>query len=74
MNRVELGEALANVRVSANMEDEAAFLLTLNVQTARELGATWRDIGKALAVSHQSAWERFHAKIPVDTASDTPDD
>ncbi len=29
------------------------------VERARELGATWADIGAALGVTRQSAWERF---------------
>jgi hypothetical protein len=29
------------------------------VRLARKQGATWEEIGKALGVSRQSAWERF---------------
>lgn len=31
------------------------------VRLAREQGHTWEEIGKALGVSRQSAWERFSA-------------
>jgi DNA-directed RNA polymerase specialized sigma24 family protein len=31
------------------------------VNLAREQGRTWEEIGKALGVSRQSAWERFSA-------------
>jgi hypothetical protein len=71
-NTVE--ESLANVKASANTEEQSTYLLTLNVQTAREAGASWREIGRAIGVSHQAAWERFHAKLPIDTATDTADD
>lgn len=33
--------------------------LTEAVQQARRQGVTWAEIGKALGVSRQSAWERF---------------
>jgi biotin operon repressor len=29
------------------------------VKLARQQGRTWEEIGKALGVSRQSAWERF---------------
>lgn len=29
------------------------------VLKARDEGATWREIGEALEISHQAAWERF---------------
>ena len=31
------------------------------VKLARQQGRTWEEIGKALGVSRQSAWERFSA-------------
>jgi hypothetical protein len=31
------------------------------VKLARQQGHTWEEIGKALGVSRQSAWERFSA-------------
>ncbi|MBM7785551.1 helix-turn-helix domain-containing protein [Tenggerimyces flavus] len=33
--------------------------LAESVRLARKQGATWEEIGKALGVSRQSAWERF---------------
>jgi hypothetical protein len=33
--------------------------LQRTVRLAREQGRTWEEIGKALGVSRQSAWERF---------------
>jgi hypothetical protein len=34
-------------------------LIRQTVQDAREQGCTWAEIGQALGMSKQSAWERF---------------
>ena len=34
-------------------------LIRQTVEDARRQGCTWAEIGKALGISRQSAWERF---------------
>ena len=47
-----LGPAAATVRSVADT-------LKQHVHTLRKRGVTWTQIGKALGVSRQAAWERF---------------
>ena len=54
-----LEAALANVaRARAQVEES----LLGWVRRARTLGATWAQIGDALGITRQSAWERFAAE------------
>ncbi|HLI45152.1 MAG TPA: ClpX C4-type zinc finger protein [Acidimicrobiales bacterium] len=46
--------AAASAQVEANLAGW--------VRRARELGATWAQIGRALGITRQSAWERFSAE------------
>lgn len=48
--------AAAEARAKRNLN------LGLWVTKARELGATWSQIGQALQITRQSAWERFSAE------------
>ena len=50
---------LQTVTAAHNIETEARQLLQHSVLTAREAGATWRDIGKTLGISKQAAQKRF---------------
>lgn len=50
---VELLQAVVDLRQRAD------FIEHLAVQTVREQGATWEDIGEALGISRQAARERF---------------
>lgn len=50
-------------RYLAAVEDQA-------VKTARALGHTWEEIGRALGVSRQAAWERFRRPDRLETALD----
>jgi len=43
---------------------EAADALDRVVVLARAQGATWREIGEALGISHQSAHQRWRAHDP----------
>lgn len=40
--------------------DAAREVLQRRVEQLRGRGASWETIGKALSVSRQAAWERFH--------------
>lgn|SRR5487761_1215044 len=54
-----LDEVLASLPRVARAGDQAEYTLTQYVRKARQLGATWAAIGQALAMTRQSAWERF---------------
>jgi hypothetical protein len=50
---------LANLPNVANARAQVEESLVGWVERARELGATWAQIGSALGMTRQSAWERF---------------
>ena len=50
--------ALENARLKELQEQHKAFLQEL-ADTAREAGASWNDIGKALDITPQSAYQRW---------------
>jgi hypothetical protein len=54
-----LDEILAKLRPVAAAEAHAEENLHAWVTKARSLGATWAQIGAALGMTRQSAWERF---------------
>lgn len=54
-----LDEILANLRPVAAAEAHAEENLHAWVAKARSLGATWAQVGAALGMTRQSAWERF---------------
>jgi len=54
-----LDEVLANLLPVAAAEAHAEENLHAWVTKARSLGATWAQIGTALGMTRQSAWERF---------------
>jgi DNA invertase Pin-like site-specific DNA recombinase len=43
--------------------DEATTRVNDLVRWAREDGASWEEIAKALGVTRQSAWERYGPKV-----------
>ena len=63
-----LGKLALIVRTGAQVD---AFLVEW-VQLARSRGLSWAEVGKALGVSRQAAWERFAGEVAppghVDTA------
>lgn len=54
-----LDAVLASLPRVARAGDQAQYTLKQYVGKARQLGATWAAIGRALGVERQSAWERF---------------
>ena len=54
-----LDAALANLPNVARAQAQVEESLSGWVGRARELGATWAQIGSALGITRQSAWERF---------------
>jgi hypothetical protein len=61
-------ELLAGLRASAARVREFTlayedYELTV-VRALRIAGASWEDIGEALGVSRQAAWERFGGRLP----------
>jgi hypothetical protein len=65
-NRVRLSlsgpweqDLLGDVRDACRADVALEKFLHQSVQAAREAGHTWSDIGRALGVSRQAAWERF---------------
>ncbi|MHB1517090.1 MAG: ClpX C4-type zinc finger protein [Acidimicrobiales bacterium] len=54
-----LEEVLRNLAPVASAATQVGESLTAWVSKARSLGATWAQIGDALGITRQSAWERF---------------
>ena len=54
-----LDAVLASLPRVARSKSQAEHILTQYVRRARQLGASWADIGRALGMTRQSAWERF---------------
>jgi hypothetical protein len=54
--------ALANLPNVARAHAQVEASLAGWVRRARQLGATWAQVGDALGVTRQSAWERFAAE------------
>jgi hypothetical protein len=72
-------------RLATRIKDTEAALAAA-VIVARNAGFTWLDIGSALVMTKQSAWEKYHAAVsgagtvaqdatlgPVDTATVAPE-
>jgi ATP-dependent protease Clp ATPase subunit len=57
-----LDAALANLPNVARAQAQVEESLLGWVRRARALGATWAQIGDALGITRQSAWERFAAE------------
>ncbi|MEU4398240.1 hypothetical protein [Micromonospora orduensis] len=49
------------IAAAAEISAAAERLLELEVELARRHGTTWEQVGDALGVSRQSAWERFRS-------------
>ena len=62
-------EPLEALRELARSEPELERLRLDNVLAARSAGATWEQVGNALGVSRQSAWEYFTARVREDLAA-----
>jgi ATP-dependent protease Clp ATPase subunit len=60
--KAELGDGalLSSLRACDAAVDAAREVLQRRVELLRKNGVSWEAIGKALGVSRQSAWERFH--------------
>jgi len=54
-------DPLAALRVLVESEVEIDRVRRAQVIAARSAGATWQEVGDALGVSRQSAWESFTA-------------
>jgi hypothetical protein len=52
-------DALEDVRDACRVDIAVEKLLYQSVETARRRGHSWSEIGKAMGVSRQAAWERF---------------
>jgi uncharacterized NAD(P)/FAD-binding protein YdhS len=50
---------LEDLRVACGASGAVDKLIRQTVADARRQGCTWADIGRALVMSKQSAWERF---------------
>ncbi len=61
-------DPLEALRELARSEPELERLRRDKVLAARAAGATWEQVGNALGVSRQSAWEYFTARIREELA------
>jgi hypothetical protein len=57
-----IGAALAHLPNVARAQAQVEESLLGWVRRARQLGATWAQVGDALGITRQSAWERFAAE------------
>lgn len=55
-------EPLETIRHLHRVSGEVEKVLRDAVRRARRAGHTWTEIGKAMGMSKQSAWERFAGK------------
>lgn len=55
----QTSDPLAQLAILADLQTELRAVLVWKVAEAREQSSTWGDIGDALSVSQQAAWERF---------------
>lgn len=62
-------DPLDALRALARTEAELDQLRRQQVAAAREAGATWEQVGEALGVSRQSAWEYYSARAGAELAS-----
>ena len=62
-------DPLEALRELARSEPELERLRRDKVLAARASGATWEQVGNALGVSRQSAWEYFTARVREDLAA-----
>lgn len=51
--------AIGEIREAASEVDAARARLQQAVDRARERGTTWAEIGEALGITKQTAWQRF---------------
>ena len=56
---IPLDKLLASLSKIAEAQTQAEENLRLWVTKARSNGATWKQLGEALGMTRQSAWERF---------------
>ncbi len=62
-------DPLAALRVLTDSELELDRIRRMQVVAARAAGASWQQIGDALGVTRQSAWESFTAETRAALAS-----
>ncbi|GAB90174.1 DUF3887 domain-containing protein [Gordonia rhizosphera] len=56
-------EPLSTVRTAANVQARSGDVVAAAVQRARRAGRTWQQIGDALGISRQAAFQRFGRPI-----------
>lgn len=56
-------DPLAALRMLADSEAEIDRVRRERVRAARAAGASWQQIGDALGISRQSAWESYTAEV-----------
>jgi len=62
-------DPLDALRVLARPEAELDERRREQVAAAREAGATWEQVGEALGISRQSAWEHYAARTRAELAA-----
>ena len=65
-------DLLGAIQTCATVQEQAERLLTTAVARARAQGMTWADIGTALGISRQGAFQRFGR--PIDPRTEQPMD
>ncbi len=62
-------DPLDALRALARTEAELDELRREQVAAARDAGATWEQVGEALGISRQSAWEYYTARTRAEIAA-----
>jgi hypothetical protein len=60
-------EALTLAKHSAERQRQSVRDLRTDIESARETGATWREIGEALNMPHQTVYRQFTSGRPIVT-------
>jgi hypothetical protein len=58
-------EILANIPLISETAEQVADFLVEWVELARSRKISWAEIGKAMGISRQAAWERFAQRVTV---------
>jgi DNA invertase Pin-like site-specific DNA recombinase len=60
MTVAEMIHALDELTKAGTLQRNATDAIDIYVQRARNAGASWSQIGRALEITRQTAWERFN--------------
>jgi hypothetical protein len=63
VNNLSHADPLYVLQATDDIILSAGVLRTKAIREARGQGATWDEIGQALGITRQAAWEKFHSVV-----------